>query len=76
MRLCKEEPENISLRVERHEISRRGKGGGGGGGEGRRKEGALRAGMCTLGSPNLDLILYNKLACKFEMFVPIIDAPR
>ena len=73
MRLCKEEPENISLRVERHEISRRGKGGGG---EGRRKEGALRAGMCMLGSPNLDLILYNKLACKFEMFVPIIDAPR
>ena len=45
-----------------------------GGGEGRRKEGALRAGMCTLWSPNLDLILYNKLACKFEMFVPIIDA--
>ena len=33
LRLCKEEPENISLRVERHEISRRGKGGGGTGGE-------------------------------------------
>ena len=48
-----------------------------GGGGGREEKGrCLRAGMCTLWSPNLDLILYNKLACKFEMFVPIIDAPR